>query len=63
MHKARLRLNECLKLVSDIEAETHAPELVSHKIKLLKADIKTLLRIVNDENETVVEFPQASRAQ
>jgi hypothetical protein len=63
MLSAKLKLNECLKLIEDVQRETHSPEVVAHKIKMLKVDILTLMRIADDQAETVVEHPQAGRAQ
>jgi hypothetical protein len=62
MHKAKRSLHECLKHIEDIEAECHSPERVARAIKLLKIDIYTLLRIIDDHSETIVKFPSAGRA-
>jgi hypothetical protein len=61
MQKAKRALNECLKHIEDIERED-SPERVARAIKLLKMDIYSLLRIIDEHSETIVRFPHASRA-
>ena len=62
MQKAKRALNECLKHLADIESEAHSPERVQRAVKLLKMDIHSLLRIIDEHSETIVKIPHASRA-
>jgi hypothetical protein len=63
MQKAKRALNECLKYIGDIERECHSPERVAGAVKLLKMDVHSLLRIIDEHSETIMKFPIPGRTQ